>query len=230
VYPTIEVLVNENLQHGLAHVLWLGGGTDAGKSTISRIIAERYGLQIYDYDQRDIPQTNRLAETITHYRDFLEASDEERWIHPEPEDLLYEAIQSFKDRFPLVVEELLAMPKEPVILAEGFGLAPELIFPLLSDKRQAIWLVPSETFKWSSMNRRRKFTWMSDPERAIYNLFTRDMLLSEWVVEQAGLRGLKVEVVDGSCSVEEMADVVDRHFKVYLQARNETSTLKFDRG
>ena len=106
-----------------------------------------------------------------------------------------------------------------MILAEGFGFTPELIFPLLSNKHQAIWLVPSETFKWDSMSRRRKFTWISDPERAIYNLFTRDMLLSKWVVEQAGLRGLRVEVVDGSRSVEEMTDLVEQHFKVYLQAR-----------
>ena len=45
------------------------------------------------------------------------------------------------------------------------------------------------------------------------------MLLSKWVVEQAGLRGLRVEVVDGSRSVEEMTDLVEQHFKVYLQAR-----------
>jgi hypothetical protein len=193
-------------------------------------MAERYDLQIYDYDQRDVPQTNLLAETMIYYRDLLEASAEELWIHPEPEDLLYEVIQSFKDRLPLVIEELLAMPKEPMILAEGFGFTPELIFPLLSDKQQAIWLVPTEAFKWDSMSRRRKFTWMSDPERAIYNLFTRDVLLSKWVVEQAGLRSLRVEVVDGSRSVEEMADLVERHFKVYLQARNETPPLKFGRG
>jgi hypothetical protein len=210
--------MDESLRQALIPVLWIGGGTDAGKSTVSRIMAERYGLQIYDYDRRDIPQTNRLAETITHYRDLLEASDEALWIHPEPEALLYEAVQSFKDRFPLVIEKLLAMPKEPMILAEGSGLIPELIFPLLSDKYQAIWLVPTEAFKWSSMSRRRKFTWMSDPERAIYNLFTRDMLLAKRVMERAELRDLRVQVVDGSRSVEEMADLVERHFKVYLQA------------
>jgi hypothetical protein len=212
------MFIDKSLQEALSHVLWIGGGTDAGKSTIARLIGERYGFQIYDYDKRDSPQIHRLAETIASYRQFLEALDEERWLYPEPEALLQRALQAFQDRFPLVVEELLALPKEPLILAEGFGFMLELIFPLLSDKHQAIWLVPSEAFKWSSMSRRRKFTWMSNPERAIYNLFTRDMLLSKWVVEQAELRELKVEVVDGSRSVEEMVDLVEAHFKVDLQA------------
>src|SRR5688572_11228910 len=148
--------MNESLREALAQVLWIGGGTDAGKSTIARLMGERYGLQIYDYDKRDSPQIHRLAETMAHYRDFLEASDEERWLYPEPEALLQRALQAFQDRFPLVIEELLALPKQPVILAEGFGFTPELIFPLLSDKHQAIWLVPSEAFKWMSMKQRGK--------------------------------------------------------------------------
>lgn len=30
-------------KQALAHVLWLGGGTDAGKTTIAEAIANRYG-------------------------------------------------------------------------------------------------------------------------------------------------------------------------------------------
>jgi hypothetical protein len=217
-YRIFEGFMDESLQQALSHVLWIGGGTDAGKTTVSWTIAERYGLHIYDYDQQDVRQIDYLAQTITHYRDFLNASDEESWIRPEPEDLVQRSLRAFHDRFPLVIEELLALPKEPMIVAEGFGFTPEIIFPLLSNKRQAVWLVPTEEFKWMSMKRRGKFTWMSDPERAINNLFTRDRLLAKRVVEQAQLRDLKVCVVDGSRSVEEMADLVEQHFKPFLQS------------
>lgn len=90
--------------------------------------------------------------------------------------------------------------------------------PLLSSRNQAIWLVPSESFKWASMKRRGKFTrrltW-SDPERAVNNLFTRDMLLVERVRQQVKAFDLTLCEVDGSRSVEEMVSFVERHFKIF---------------
>src|ERR671925_602693 len=34
----------------LAHVLWLGGASDSGKSTVARLLAERHRWQIYPCD------------------------------------------------------------------------------------------------------------------------------------------------------------------------------------
>ena len=205
----------------LSHVLWIGGATDTGKTTISRIIAERYGLQIYNYDRHDLPQVERLAQTLPRYRAFLDASLDERWVHPEPEDLLQFVLRGFQDRFPLVVEDLLDLPKKPMIVAEGFGFTPELLSPILSSKRQAIWLVPTEDFKWASMERRNKPSFrdkVSDPKRATRNVFMRDMLLAKQVRAQAQSRGLTVYEIDGSRSVEEMAVLIEQHFKPFLHS------------
>lgn len=207
--------MNQELGQTLSHVLWIGGATDTGKTTISQIIAERYGLQLYNYDRHDLPQIERLAQTLPRYRAFLSASLDERWVHPEPEDLLQFALQGFRERFPLVVEDLLALPKEPMVVTEGFGFMPELVFPVLSSKRQAIWLVPTEEFKWASMKRRNKPSFrdkVSNPERATRNVFRRDMLLAERVQAQARSLGLTVHIVDGSRSVEEMATLIEQHF------------------
>lgn len=211
--------MKQDLRQALSHVLWIGGATDAGKTTISQIITGRYGLQLYNYDRHDSPQTERLAQSISHYRAFLLASLDERWVHPEPEDLVQRALRAFQDRFSLVVEDLLALPREPMIVAEGFGLTPELLSPVLSSKRQAIWLVPTKDFKWASMKRRNKPSFRdktSDPEKATRNLFTRDMLLAEQVKVQAQAHGLKVYEVDGSQSIEEMATLVEQHFEPFL--------------
>jgi shikimate kinase len=211
--------VIQELKQALAHVLWIGGATDAGKTTISRMIAERYGFQRYDYDQNDLPQMTRLAETNATHHAFLAASMDERWVQPEPEDLLKRELECFQDRFRLVIEELLILPKAPVIVAEGFGLTPELLWPLLSDRRQAIWLVPTEAFKWASMRRRNKPTFRdqtSDPARATWNLFQRDMLLADHVKAEAQARGLTVWEVDGSRSAEETATLIEEHFAPFL--------------
>jgi shikimate kinase len=213
------VLVDQELRQALSHVLWIGGATDTGKTTISQIIAERRGLQLYNYDRHDLPQMERLAQTDSRYRAFLTASPDENWVRPEPEDLLRFTLQAFRDRFPLVVEDLLALPGEPMVVAEGHGLTPELISPMLASKRQAIWLVPTEEFKWASMRRRNKPSFKdktSDPERAMRNVFTRDMLLAERVKAQAQSRGLTVVEIDGSRSAEEMAALIERHFEPLL--------------
>ena len=126
---------------------------------------------------------------------------DERWLHPGPEDLVERSLQSFRDRFPLVAEDLLALPRQPMILAEGFGFTPELLSLVLSSTHQAIWLVPTEQFKWASMKRRNKPSFRhqtSDPEKVTKNLFARDMLLGDLFAAQAQSLGLAVYVVDGS--------------------------------
>lgn len=211
--------MNQELGQALSRVLWIGGATDTGKTTVARIIAERHGFQLYEYDRHDLPQIRCLAQTNTHYRAFLTASLDERWVRPEPEDLAQRTLRGFRDRFPLVIEDLLGLPSEPMVLAEGFGLTPELLSPVLSSKRQAIWLVPTEGFKWRSMKGRNKPSFRdqtSNPERATRNLFTRDMLLAEHVKAQAQSRGLRVYEVDGSVSVEGMATLIEQHFEPFL--------------
>jgi 2-phosphoglycerate kinase len=215
------MFMDQELRQALSHVLWIGGATDTGKTTISQIIAERYELQLYNYDRHDLPQLKRLAQTLPRYRAFLDTSLDERWVHPEPEDLLQFVLRGFRDRFPLVVEDLLDLPKEPMIVAEGFGLTPELLSPILSSKRQAVWLVPTEDFKWASMERRNKPSFrdqVSNPERATRNVFMRDMLLTKQVRAQAQSRGLTVYELDGSRSVEEMATLIEQHFEPFLHS------------
>jgi hypothetical protein len=186
---------------------------------VSQTIAEQYGFQLYNYDQHDLPQIERLAQTFPRYRAFLSASLDERWVRPEPEELLQWHMQAFRDRFPLVMEDLLGLPGEPMVVAEGFGLTPGLLSPVLSSKRQAVWLVPTERFKWASGKRRSKPSFrdkVSDPERATRNVFRRDMLLAERVKAQAQSRGLTVYQIDGSRSVEEIATLVEQHFDPFL--------------
>ncbi len=211
----------EELKKQLAHVLWIGGATDTGKSTIAQNLAEHHGLQVYHYDKTDAEHHMKLAKTISEIRQFNEASLDERWIHPEPKALFERALFSFSHRFPLVIEDLLALPNNKPIIAEGFGLLPELIHPILSSHYQAVWCVPTEAFKWESMARRGKPSFAkltSDPGRAKMNLFTRDMLLAEYYRKQVWSYGYTLYEIDGSRSAQEMTDVIDEHFSKYRKS------------
>lgn len=210
------------LKNRLAHVMWLGGATDTGKSTIAQNLASRYGIHVYHYDKTDVEHHDKLARTVLEVRQFLDASLDERWVHPEPEDLLARSLKSFSYRFPLVIEDLLALPGDKLIIAEGFGLLPELVHLVLSSYYQAIWLVPTETFKLDSMERRGKPAFgnlTSNPEKAKTNLFTRDMMLVEYYRKQVLAFGYTLVEVDGSRSAEEMTNIIDAHFAKYHNSR-----------
>jgi 2-phosphoglycerate kinase len=204
-----------DLKQSLSHVLWIGGATDSGKTTLARMLAEKHSLQVYHYDREDARQVTALAQTIEYYRAFLAATLDERWVQPEPEELYRFVLRGFQDRFPLVLEDLLALPREPGILAEGFGLTPDLVAPLLTSRRQAIWLVPTDAFKRASMQRRGKPSFrkqVSDPERAARNLFERDRMITGYVQESARQHDLELVEVDDSASLEEMAVRIEQHF------------------
>ena len=201
-------------------MLWIGGATDCGKTSITELLAQRYGLQRYHYDRHDLRQMTKLAQTKPRYREFLEASLEEKWVNTAPEDMFAFLMRGFSDRFPLVLDDFLEMPKQPNIIAEGFGLMSALVAPLLSNRSQAVWLVPTSKFKLASMERRGKPSFrdkVSDPEKAARNLFQRDMLLAEYVRSQADNHGLRVIEVDGSRSIERVAELVEDHFAPHLK-------------
>ena len=211
--------MDKEIKNAFSHVLWIGGATDSGKSTIAQMIAEKYSFQVYHYDRHDLKQIEQLAITSPHYQAVLTASLDERWVQPEPEELLRFVLRSFQDRFPLVLDDLLAMPRATKIVAEGFGFTPDLLAPLLVDKHQAVWLVASEAFKRASMARRNKPSFQaqtSDPERAAANVLRRDMLLAEYITAQVRAHDLTLFEVDGSQTVEVIAARIEAHFASFL--------------
>lgn len=212
--------MNQALRQALSHVLWLGGAADAGKTTLAQALAGRRGLQVYHYDRRDLAHHELLASAHTEYRAFLAASLDERWVAPQPEVLFQRLLQTSRDRFPLVVEDLLAMPRERGIVAEGFGLLPELLEPLLPLPSQTLWLAPGEAFKQASMRRRGKPSFealVNDPERARSNVLARDRLWAAYIREQVRFFGFTLFEVDGARDPEAMLELIERHFAPYLR-------------
>ena len=133
---------------------------------------------------------------------------DERWANRTPE-VMFQTFHWFAgEGFELIVEDLLALPKEQPILVEGFRLLPRLVAPLLSHAHQAVWLVPTPEFRRAAFDSRR-FTWeiprkTSKPEQALSNLLARDQLFTDEVAREATALQLPVIEVDGAVSVDEL--------------------------
>jgi 2-phosphoglycerate kinase len=74
-----------NVARRLEHVVWIGGGSGAGKSTIAQRLAVEYGLQVYATDDA----MNRHAAALTadeapHLARFRAMTMDERWLDRPP--------------------------------------------------------------------------------------------------------------------------------------------------
>ncbi len=192
----------------LRHVRWIGGGSGAGKSTIARRLAADHGLRLYSCDYTTsghIGRSNPTDDPLLH--NFLAMDMDERWLN-RPPSVMLKTFHGFQgEGFDLILEDLLAIPEDPPILAEGFRLVPRLVAPLLNRPRQAVWLVPTPEFRRAAFERRGS-TWeiprqTTDPERALANLLVRDRMFTDQLVREAAALGLNVIEVDGTSTVDE---------------------------
>jgi hypothetical protein len=208
------------LRAALAHVLWIGGPTDAGKTSVARTLAARHGLRAYHYDALDrLEAPGHWARADAARHPHLHAargrSREAAWVATTPAAMVAEWRRTTAERFALTLEDLLALPAAPPVVAEGYGLLPALVAPLLTSPRQAIWLVPSAAFRRASRARRGKNAlWAdtSDPARARRNHLGRDVRIGRLVRAQTRRLGLTLLAVDGGRPPEAVADAVAAHF------------------
>ncbi|MEM7536021.1 MAG: hypothetical protein AAF639_27820 [Chloroflexota bacterium] len=211
----------------LARILWIGGGTDAGKTTTSTILAKKLGVQVYHFDRSS---SVNIAEDLGRAKaprmmDWIEMTEDERWLLRSPDVIATHTFETFVETFPPKLAEILVMAQESVVIAEGFAFIPSLIEPLITHINQAIWMIPSETFRQESFKRRGKDQYRtrdgsSNPEVATQNHFNRDVLMAAQMHQEAEDRGLTWLTADGSRTPDEMAAVVETHFKPYLMSLN----------
>jgi 2-phosphoglycerate kinase len=208
----------------LAHVRWIGGGSGAGKSTIARRLAARHSLHRYATDDLMSDHARRsTAESAPSLHAFLAMDMDERWLNRPPQTMLDTFHWYRGEGFESIVEDLVALPAAPLVVAEGFRLLPSLVEPLLADRRHAVWLVPTPEFRRAALERRGSLRTIagatSNPEQALVHLLERDRMFTERVAAGARALGLTVIELDGSISEDELAARVSESFGLGDQVR-----------
>ena len=202
-------------REALAHVLWLGGTPCSGKTSVARRLADSYALRLYHYDRHERAHA-ALGHPERHpaMREYAAMTPDQRWVLRPVAEMVRAMAAAWAERFEMVIDDLLALPGAAPVLAEGPGLLPECVAPLLASPRQAIWLVPTEAFKRATQPTRgaAPMDRTSDPQRAYRNLIALDLQLAVDVKRRAGELGLTVLDVDGTRSIDEVAAAVARHF------------------
>jgi hypothetical protein len=179
----------------LGHVRWLGGGSGGGKSTIARRLAGKYGLRLYDTDAVMADHAGRTTpDDSPRLHEFIAMTMDERWLTRSPEEMLATFHWYAGEGFGLIVEDLMALPRDRIVVAEGFRLLPGLVEPLLTGPRQAVWLLPSPDFRRAALTGRGGLWTIAgkttDPPRALDNLLARDAMFTDRLAAETAALGL----------------------------------------
>lgn len=195
------------LKQKLSHVYWLGGSPCSGKTSIAEALAAAQGLTLYNCDEAYFRHAKRITpEGQPTYFRVTHLSWEEIWMRPVDQQIA-EEIEVYREQFPFILGDLLALPASQPILAEGAALLPEFVAPLLTDAHRAVWVVPTAEFQRYHYSQRE---WAkeiaktcSDPARAFENWMQRDIGYARHVRQAAENRGLDTLVVNGERSIAE---------------------------
>lgn len=212
----------DNTRARLAHVLWIGGGPQAGKTTLSRLLAGKWDLKIYNLDWHAVRE--HAGRPGTAVAAFQRLSMDERWAVPSADQLLERSVAIWQDGFALVLEDLLALSDSRTIVAEGPGAFPWCVAPLLSSPRQAIFLVPTRERRDIVASRRwgigqlERFPGIVERERALDKVSARDALLDARIVSSCAELGLRCERFDGSLDLDDSLALVEDQFREHLPA------------
>jgi len=195
------------------NLYWIGGSPCSGKSSISRILADRFGLALYDVDA-SLPRFLARLEPQRHptLLRWTTTSWEELWMQPH-EALLEQAISAYSEHFSLILDELADIDHQKRLLVEGTALLPGLVQPIISRPRRAVWVVPDDAFQRRMYLQRGE--WVQgilaacrEPQAAFQNWMDRDAAFGGWILSETTRLGLNSLVVDGSRSIEENAVLI----------------------
>lgn len=210
------------MRERLEHVLWIGGGPQAGKTTLSRLLAGKWNLKIFNLDWHALRDHERRPRPAT--RAFAALSMDERWAAPRVEHLVERSIEIWQENFAMVLDDLLELPRSRTIVAEGPGALPWCVSPVITSPRQAIFLVPTREWRDIAAVRRwgagqvQRFPGIVDRERALANVSARDAALDARTVSSCAELGLRCERVDGTRDLDASLELLEEQFRPHLPA------------
>jgi hypothetical protein len=207
------------LRAQLRHVYWIGGGSGTGKSVIARRLADEHDLHVYSTDQAMADHDGRRHPHHTPLLTRFKAMDmDQRWLLRSPQAMLDSFHWFHGELFGLIVEDLLRLPREPAVIAEGFRLLPPLVKPLLAQPGQAVWLLPTPEFRLAAFTSRGSL-WQiagktSNPEKALENLLERDHMFTDLLRAQTKRLELPAIEVDTTMTEDDLARQVSSVFRL----------------
>jgi hypothetical protein len=204
----------------MADVYWMGGSPCAGKTTISHIIAQEFGWQIYHIDGHIETYLERATPKLHPHLSAYRKTGLKDFLLQDPQEQVSQVIGMSHEQFQFILNDIAELSGEAPILVEGANLLASDLVKQIQSSKQAIWMVPTEVFQLAAYPKRG--SWVQDvlrhhyqPEEALLAFerwMERDALMAKWTATEAGKHDIRVIVVDGSVTLLDNAEIVMHHF------------------
>ncbi|WP_307802045.1 hypothetical protein [Actinomadura violacea] len=189
---------------------------------MARLLAVRYGLTAYHYDYHDARghDDRRVARRVRLGQSPDAPDPDATWVNTNPQEMAAETLAGFPVRFEWALDDLRGLVSGRPIVAEGWGLRPELVAPIIDSPRRMVVMVPTEGFRERQLRELPRTATVghgvSDPARAQRNRLGRDRLVADDAARSARRLSIRVIEVDGTQDADAVADIVADHFRPYL--------------
>lgn len=195
---------------------YIGGSPCSGKSTVTEILAEKYGLYYFrvdDFLDKYIELGVQKGYPIcTHIR--LMTADK-TWMR-EPIVQCEEELLWYQEVFEFVCEDIKKIQNVKGIITEGAAYLPTLMKKAGIQANQYLSITPTKEFQLFHYSKREWIPYIlkdcSDKEKAFKNWMERDVLFAKDVQRQCVDIGYTSLINNGEMSVEEMVRFAEQHF------------------
>ena len=194
----------------------LGGSTCAGKTTISQILSEKYGLTVYHCDEylgkhieksnaKEHPNLNRAKKINWNDIFCMETEDYLNWV-----------IGLYSEEFDMILEDLDNLSDGKPILVEGVNLLPQLIKDHLIDETHVCFVVADDLFYQSHQIHRKEFyeriNACTDSEQALINYKNFDLAYGKYIMKEAERLDFKILVVDDESDLLKNIEIIASYY------------------
>lgn len=207
---------NNIIKHHLKNVYFICGNACGGKTTMSKMIAEKYGFYLYDMDKhysqhRAIAEEEHQPDMCYHGKDF-----HEQWMRPIEEQAKW-SMNSLKEQSEMVLIDLIKLSENQKVVADVL-FAPDYLKGIV-DYNQIVFLtVDKQLIREIYFNRPEK--------RGFYEYVTEQKLADtyfERIFQSLELANIKEkELIEDSkflivertkdSTVAKTLEIVEKHF------------------
>ena len=197
----------------LGHVLWLLGGSRAGKSTVRKMLVDEFGFAFYDGDAVAFRHmgscTREGSPTMWTAQQYVEKNQYWEWIlGKKGKDLADFFRDGGQEDFEYVVSDLFAMPTDARIVADIAAPYMEGI-ARVADTTNMVVMLSTDAFQRKMLI---ETNLIARGEEQLKNVSDGQRLFSKYVRSEADRLNLSVIETGGRLNIDEMYVAVCRHF------------------